>query len=185
LPALPAAVAELASIRAIYAASSWFDGSEGSRNALSQLLGRADVVHFAGHAITDDFYPSRSRLLLSGGDTASLGPADIAATKLAPGATVVLGACETSIGRVYRGEGASSLARSFLAAGATSVVGSLWKVQDASAMTLLTGFHRALADGVPVVQALAQAQRSMMRQGFPVRDWAAFQVIGGLQRSHS
>lgn len=185
LPALPGAVAELESIRSIYRAPIWIDGGQMTRAALIERLGAGGVLHFSGHAITDDFYPSRSRLLLSDDDATGLGPADIAAMSLARGTTVVLGACETAVGRVFRGEGASSLARSFLAAGATSVVGSLWKVQDASAMTLLTGFHRALAAGVPAVQALAQAQRSMARQGFPVRDWAAFQVIGGLQRSHS
>jgi CHAT domain-containing protein len=51
------------------------------------------------------------------------------------------------------------LASAFLRAGASSVVGSLWKVDDAVAEQFFTGVHRRLAEGQPAALAVAAAQR--------------------------
>jgi len=50
-------------------------------------------------------------------------------------------------------------ASAFLRAGASSVVGSLWKVDDAVAEQFFTGVHRRLAEGQPAAVAVALAQR--------------------------
>ena len=59
-------------------------------------------------------------------------PPEIAALKLQPGTVAVLGACETALGRTFNGEGAMSLVRAFLGAGASAVVAALWDVKDDS-----------------------------------------------------
>ena len=51
------------------------------------------------------------------------------------------------------------LASAFLRAGAASVVGSLWKVDDAVAEQFFTDVHRRLATGQPATTAVAGAQR--------------------------
>jgi CHAT domain-containing protein len=43
---------------------------------------------------------------------------------------VVLSACETGIGKLYKSEGAMSIARGFQFAGAQNLLFSLWKVND-------------------------------------------------------
>ena len=48
------------------------------------------------------------------------------------GKAIVLSACETGIGKLQKGEGAISVARGFQYAGASSVLFSLWKVNDQS-----------------------------------------------------
>ena len=50
---------------------------------------------------------------------------------------VVLSACETGVGRLEGQEGIMNLARAFLAAGAKSVVASLWEVDDRSTTTFI------------------------------------------------
>jgi predicted permease len=54
---------------------------------------------------------------------------------------VTLSACETGVGRIARGEGVLGLPRAFVAAGARSVMVSLWKVNDASTARLMDSFY--------------------------------------------
>lgn len=54
---------------------------------------------------------------------------------------VVLSACETGIGKLYRGEGALSIARGFQNAGAENLLFSLWKVNDFTTSRLMENFY--------------------------------------------
>jgi CHAT domain-containing protein len=122
----------------------------------------ADVIHFAGHAIADEVSPSESRLVVApaSGRRGELRAEDIAGVRLKPGSVVVLSACSTARGRVYRGEGAMTLARPFLAAGASAVIATLWPVRDGSLVRVLTDVHRNLARGLDAPTALAHARRA-------------------------
>src|SRR5262249_31989773 len=150
------------------------------------LAGSYDVVHFAGHAVSNDDYPALSHLLLSG----STGQAD--GTLFAHEITrmtfdrtrlVVLAACRTSAGRIRRGEGVFSLARPCLAAGVPTVVASLWDVDDRATRALFVAFHQALSKGAAVANALRAAQVAALENGAGAyRDpltWASFAAIGG------
>lgn len=92
---------------------------------------------------------------------------------------VVLSACSTAAGRLSASEGATSLARSFLAAGVPAVVASLWDVDDLAASRLLVKFHRRIRAGDDPVKALRTVQLSELGTA-PPAEWAAFQLIGGL-----
>jgi hypothetical protein len=118
----------------------------------------AGLVHLACHGTaTDD--PERSFLDL----TAQLRVADVlkqgarrAREEL--GTTVVLSACTTGRTRSSHDE-ALSLATAFLAAGATTVVGSLWAVYDRFTGVLVFAFHHFLrAKGLAPAEALRAAQ---------------------------
>lgn len=92
---------------------------------------------------------------------------------------VVLSACETGIGKLYRGEGIASLARGFTYAGAKSIVPSLWSVNDQSTAFLMQRFYQYLADGKPKDVALRQAKLDLIDEGqsHPFH-WAAFVLMG-------
>ncbi|MCX2680340.1 CHAT domain-containing protein [Galbibacter sp. EGI 63066] len=54
---------------------------------------------------------------------------------------VVLSSCETGIGKLYKGEGAMSLARGFQYAGANRLLFSLWQINDQSTSSIMHLFY--------------------------------------------
>ncbi|WP_303318721.1 CHAT domain-containing protein [Flavivirga abyssicola] len=59
---------------------------------------------------------------------------------------VVLSACETGVGRRYKGEGAMSIARGFQYAGAKNVLFSLWQINDLSTSKIMQSFYKNYSD---------------------------------------
>ncbi|GAA3645754.1 CHAT domain-containing protein [Flavivirga jejuensis] len=59
---------------------------------------------------------------------------------------VVLSACETGIGKLYKGEGAMSIARGFQYAGAQNVLFSLWQINDLSTSQIMQSFYKNYSD---------------------------------------
>lgn len=91
---------------------------------------------------------------------------------------VVLSACETGIGVIARTEGMFGLRRSFLVAGARTLIVSLWAVPDRATAELMTLFYRNLLDGLPKLTALRAAQQVVRQRRPHVRNWGAFVLIG-------
>jgi CHAT domain-containing protein len=182
----PDAERDAREIAALYPDHELLVDAAATRARVLEAAGAHDVVHFAGHAVSNDDYPALSRLLLSGtGESArSLFAHEIAGLHLDRVRLVVLGACRTSAGRIRRGEGVLSLARPFIAAGAQTVVASLWDVDDRASHPLFVAFHRALRRGEPIAESLRSAQLAALASRDAVlRDpanWATFTVIGGL-----
>src|SRR6185295_12330838 len=67
--------------------------------------------------------------------------------RLASCRLVVLSACRTSVGPTRRDDAPQALPFGFLYAGASSVISSLWAVDDASTRELMTEFYRHLLAG--------------------------------------
>jgi hypothetical protein len=91
-------------------------------------------------------------------------------------------------GRLQGEEGVMNLARTFLIAGAKSVVASLWDADDRSTATLMAHFYRQIAAGKSVAEALRAAQMEMLKefgQDMPPYYWAGFTVIGDGKRQIS
>lgn len=150
------------------------------------LAGAADAewIQFSGHAVIDPANTLLSKLVLASGAGSDgfLTAADIYALKLRSTRLIVLAACDTGNEYVPGGEGVTSLARAFLAAGVPTVVASLWSVDDAATANLSRAFHNKLLAGSDPVDALREAQLGMLRgknekDKLP-RAWAAFEVIG-------
>jgi len=71
--------------------------------------------------------------------------------------------------------GCDSLPNS-LPAGVASAIGSLWPVDDALSVTLMTGYHLRLALGIGPLEALRQAQ--FLHRCLPPEAWASFVYVG-------
>jgi len=71
---------------------------------------------------------------------------------------VVLSACETGIGKLYKAEGAMSIARGFQFAGAQNLMFSLWKVNDYTTSVFMTDFYKNIKNDVPYFEANANAK---------------------------
>jgi CHAT domain-containing protein len=79
------------------------------------------------------------------------------------GKTIVLSACETGIGKLQKGEGAISVARGFQYAGASSVLFSLWKVNDQSTASVMSRFYESLKSTVSVFESNHEAKLSYLQ----------------------
>ncbi|MEC4004099.1 CHAT domain-containing protein [Flavobacterium sp. SUN052] len=60
---------------------------------------------------------------------------------------VVLSACETGLGKLYKAEGAMSISRGFQMAGAKNLLFSLWKVNDYTTSVFMEKFYKNIKDG--------------------------------------
>jgi CHAT domain-containing protein len=184
--ALPEAEHEATEIAALYPKPDLLIDADATKARFLGMAGDHDVIHFAGHGISNDNYPALSRLLLAGSteSTRSLFGQDIAAMHFDRTRLVVLAACRTSAGRIRRGEGVFSLARPFIAAGVPTVVASLWDIDDRASRSLFVSFHRGVRRGDAIVDALRSAQLTALADPDPIlRDpanWASITVIGGL-----
>ncbi len=93
---------------------------------------------------------------------------------------VVLAGCETGRAALEPGDEAVGLPRAFLAAGAASVVVSLWPVDDVAATEYMTTLHQQLAAkpgrtvGTVVREAMLELMKSRPHPAF----WGAFSLVG-------
>jgi hypothetical protein len=131
-------------------------GESATEHTLKQQpLGDYRVIHFAAHGIVSTKYPARSALVLlpGGGEDGLLQAREILNLRLRA-ALVTLSACDTGAGDVYGQEGVASLARPFLAAGARTVVASLWSTDDTFSLAIMREFYGQLAAGADKGEAL-------------------------------
>lgn len=95
---------------------------------------------------------------------------------------VTLSGCETGRTSVSRGDEVMGLLRSFLSAGAESLVLSQWTVADQSAVSLMRQFYERLLSPVSKLtysEALRAAQLGQMAHTAHPAHWAAFLAMGG------
>ncbi len=142
-------------------------------------LARADILHYAGHAVTTR--SGQGQLLLSPGDrdNGRLGVEHLARAEGAP-ELVVLSACGTISGGIRHSEAPQALAMPFLAMGTPAVVGSLWQVDDRQTRDLILEFYKAYQAGMEAPEALRQAILAQIAKETTTTlgTLAAFQVWG-------
>ena len=76
------------------------------------------------------------------------------------------------------GQGFSALQRAFFHAGSSSVVSTLWLVDDRAAAHLLDLFYQQLRNKELLADSLRAAQLHLLRDGYPPYVWAAFILTG-------
>jgi CHAT domain-containing protein len=142
-------------------------------------LGEFRVLHFATHAVVDDRSVTRTAIALTPGiqEDGFLSPAELAGLGLNAD-LVVLSACRTAGGVLVAGEGVQGLTAPLLQAGARSVVATRWRIADRAAVRMVEPFYDALADGLPVADALRAAKLEALHRGVQAREWASFTAVG-------
>jgi CHAT domain-containing protein len=182
---LPATAREAKSIAGLLApgAVQVMSGFDASRDAfLARDLAGFDILHFAVHAVADTEAPQLSALILSTWDASGkprIGEvfAGDLLDKRIDADLVVLSGCETALGQASVGEGLLGMRYAAHAAGARTVVASLWPVMDAAGARLMDDFYEgAIAKNQPAVVALSQAMRRARRDMPDPALWAAFDV---------
>lgn len=177
LPRLPFAGREVAAVADILGTTAVRD-AEATRAVLLQRLqrrsGTVDLIHIATHGIADAENPlDGSFLALAGG---RLTAREIGELRLTAGPLVVLSACDTGLGKDFE-VGTIGLARAWRRAGASDVVMSLWKVDDAATARLMSAFITG-ARSLPPDRALQRAMRQARDAGEAPAHWASFTLFG-------
>jgi CHAT domain-containing protein/tetratricopeptide (TPR) repeat protein len=134
----------------------------------------------------DDNPMARAGLALAGANTALQGGDEwglltldeIMAMPLLDTEMVVVSACESGIGEIEQGEGVFGVGRAFLAAGAQSVLVTLWSVADEPTAELMQEFYRLWLAGRTKAEALRQAQSTLRRDYPSPAIWAPFILVG-------
>ena len=151
------------------------------------ILPAYKYIHFATHGLVDENNPGRSGLVLSQDkskpEDGILRAEEISLMKL-NAELVVLSACQTGLGKMIRGEGMIGLSRSFMYAGTSAVVVSLWSVSDQSTNLLMNRFYENhILHKLSKADALQQARNSMIRESTYAHPffWAPFVLTGGWQ----
>jgi len=141
-------------------------GGDAHRERLLPALADADVLHFATHGHFVPGNPMRSGMELpvapgsrapaEGGHETALTAQDFLKCGL-NARLVVLSACETGVHAIHPGDELEGLAHAVLAAGAASVLVSLWPVDTVATAELMRAFYDEWLGGVSKAMALQRA----------------------------
>lgn len=139
-----------------------------------------DILHIASHAELNTRSPLFSRIFLAPDEKGGQGleVREIYELNLSHTSLVVLSACETQLGAQSRGDDIVGLNRAFIYAGASTVIASLWTVDDRATSMLMRSFYTHLKQGVGKAEALRMAQSATRRQYPNPYYWAAFVLTG-------
>ncbi len=178
---LPGVQLEVQAI-AQYFSGEFLFGDQANELNFKKLAPNYRIVHIASHADAHE-NPLLSKMNLSktNKDDGKLYAHEIYNT-LIPAELVVLSACETGKGKLIRGEGVMSIARSFIQAGSQSVVQTLWKTDDLASVDIMRAFYSNLSQRMNKDRALANAKRQFIRSNHERKShpyyWASFTFIG-------
>jgi len=157
----------------------------GTRASKSRIMNGAlddyGFIHFATHAFVNERNPALSGIAMHGGDDGDgiVYVGEIYNLQMRAD-LVVLGACDTGLGEIRRGEGLIGFTRAFLYAGASNLVVSMWKVNDQPTAHLMISFYEHIREGQSYGSALRNAKLSLMDhpEYAAPRNWAAFILNG-------
>jgi CHAT domain-containing protein/tetratricopeptide (TPR) repeat protein len=145
-------------------------GDAATEAAVRAAATDARVIHFAAHAIAAERAERDPYIALAAPRTPqpdSRADGRLTASEIydlpLSADLVVLSACRSARGTISS-DGIAGLSRAFIAAGAPSVVASLWDAADQPTAILMKTFYRRYAAGEPKDRALRDAQLGLLRE---------------------
>ena len=139
------------------------------KQVVLQLLSGASIIHIAAHGgskrgeiiLAPNTSHDQPCLSLRNPESSLLTQEDI--TSISVKARLVVLCCgSTGVGKVSS-EGVVGIARSFLAAGARSVLATLWPINDWATIELMKKFYDELFQGTQVCEALRMAKNFFLK----------------------
>lgn len=137
------------------------------------------ILHLSGHGSVDSKKSWNSGLVFS--DSLLL-LSDINNLKHSP-QLVVLNTCNSSLGKVYRGDGVNGFVRAFHANGVNTTLSNIWEVDDKVSNELLADFYSHLSEGNSTVDALILSKKEQIhnvpnsKMAAPYY-WAGHRLVG-------
>jgi CHAT domain-containing protein/tetratricopeptide (TPR) repeat protein len=153
----------------------------------------SDVVVLATHAEVEDAFPLYSRISLlpdtTGKEDGMLHAFEVLSLPM-DHELAILTACETGLGALDRGQGASSLSQAFRLAGCDNVIMSLWSIDEKQSVAIMEDFLKGYKDrSGSLPEILTQAKRNYLAsaQGDLKHPyyWSGLVLIGSPEGSSS
>src|SRR5438093_5788726 len=170
----PVIAQEIESIQSVLPEARSFLGPAATKECLTREMETAGIIHIASHAIFRPDNPMFGSLQLH---DAALNFFDIYNLRTSA-SLITLSGCGHGLSHVVAGDELLGLIRGFLYAGATSVVLSLWDVNDRTTADLMKSFYRSLAAGATKGQSLRSAMLSVRDEHPHPYYWAPFLLMG-------
>ena len=182
LPSLPGARREALEIAELLGVSPTV-GDEATKKHVLQRIREVSLIHIAAHGDAERGEialasncpsrrsPRKGDFMLTMEDVVKVGTR----AKL-----VVLSCCHSGKGQIMRSEGVVGISRAFLAAGARSVLVTLWDVDDRATKEFMIRFYGHLKrDKLSANESLHQTMKWMRdSKRYRIRDWSPFVLIG-------
>jgi CHAT domain-containing protein/tetratricopeptide (TPR) repeat protein len=176
---------EVKNIQKLLGEGQIYEGEEATEDQFKKLAGNYSIIHFATHGLANNQDPDYSLLAFTEikdeQENEFLYVSDMYNMEL-NAELVVLSACETALGKNFRGEGIMSLARGFSYAGAKSIFTTLWSVNDQATFQIVERFYKNLQDGLKKDEALQQAKLDFIENGNDLTAhpflWSPYIMIG-------
>ncbi len=171
---IPAVDSEVAVVTRHLSGATLLQNEQATLAALHTAAQGCSILHMACHGLFRVDNPLFSSLKLFDG---WLLATDIMRLELT-GAIVVLSACESGRGQVLGGDEIIGLTRVFLGAGATTLIVSLWLVQDETTAQLMDTLYAQLNATIGCAAALRTAQLEIKARYPHPYYWAPFVLVG-------
>ena len=158
-------------------------GKNATKSEVLKQIGSVSLVHIAAHGLMETGEiilapnPSR-RSKIPNQEDFLLAMSDVQAVRLQ--ARLVVLSCSNSGRGSITAEGVVGIARSFLGAGARSILVAFWEIDNEATMEFMRSFYQQLVDGKSTSVALHLAMKSLRdsEEFADVRYWAPFVLIG-------
>ncbi|AFY82524.1 tetratricopeptide repeat protein [Oscillatoria acuminata] len=169
-------------------------GDAATKTAILPQLSQSPVIHLATHGILDERRGMNSAVVLAPSTPTATSPqypllldhpdgfltaGEIVELQI-PAELVVLSACDTGGGTIT-GDGVIGLSRAWLTAGTSTVLVSLWKIDDGVSGNMMSQFYQELQNNPDAAAGLRQAMLQAIEANIDLKNWAAFTVIGEAQ----
>ena len=187
---LPGALSESQQIKDIIGSgASIIEGAD--EIDFTQLAGKFKILHFAMHSVLNKENPRYSKLIFSQPTSDTLSDNFLHINELfkfkLDADMVVLSACNTGQGKLFKGEGVMSMSKAFAYTGVPSTVMSLWPTPDDATSQLMVDFYRHLKEGESKNTALRKAKLDWLNNDELPQEfkhpfyWSSFIVSGNMQ----
>ena len=140
-----------------------YTGLHTSKQQFLQVLPKATILDFSGHAFFDNDATFESGILFSNPRNTidTLSTQEIYLANTTPD-LVFLGACQTGNGLIHKGEGLMNMARAFLIGGSKSLGISLWDAEDFTLAKLKASFFIKVEQNTRLSLALTESKRAFL-----------------------
>jgi len=162
-------------------------GEEATKSSFRELANDYSVIHISSHAVVNDSISDLSYICFSQHSN-QLDEAEILYINELyqydlNADLVVLSACKTNLGQLEAGEGIMSLSRAFTYAGASSIVSSLWNIDDEFMSVFIKEFYGFIDAGDEIDASLWKSKKLFLDD--PVYShpyyWASMIPIGNMK----